>query len=115
MICTGTGLEALGAKNKSPVYSAVIECSPAARVVTINVAAPEVIVADPIGVDPSKNSTVPPGTASNTGCPTVAVRVIGRPVKPGFGVTWSWTFVIAGLMTWVTTFDVLEVKAPPPK
>ena len=59
----------------SPLYAAVIECVPTARVAVVRDAAPLLKPAVPRELTPSKNSTVPVAAEGDT----VAVKVTGWP------------------------------------
>ena len=62
--CDSAGDDVLPLKLESPLYCAVIECVPAVSVLDCNVAtAAESVIVEPICVVPSKNFTVPLGTA----------------------------------------------------
>ena len=64
----------------SPLYTAVMEWAPTARLETINVAEPLGIGAVPSRVVPSRNCTVPVAEAGDS----AAVNVTGCPKLDGF-------------------------------
>jgi hypothetical protein len=102
--CWATGPDVLVWKDTSPEYEAVIVWAPATRFDTVRAATPfEATGADPIGVVPSKNVTVPVGTSPVVADGvTVAVNVTGWPTRVGFGAAASAVVVGIWFTCWVT-------------
>jgi hypothetical protein len=68
----------LAVKLPSPAYLARNVCGPGAIPFSVTVAAPPAIAADPIGVGPSRNTTVPVGVPAPGGTTaTLAVNFTG--------------------------------------
>jgi hypothetical protein len=88
-VCT-TAAEVLPRSLGSPLYTAVMECVPTARVETANAAVPPVRVAAPMGVPPSRNCAVP---VADTG-DTAATKVTDCPKVEGFGLELSVVVVL---------------------
>ena len=86
----------------SPLYTAVMECAPTARVEIASEADPLAMVAVPRDVVPSRNCTVPVANAGEI----VAVNVTDCPTVDGFAEEASVTLEAALLTVCTTAVDV---------
>ena len=78
LIVSVTALEELPVKFASPLYFAVMECAPAARVEIVNCALLLESVAEPKELVPSRKAIVPVALPPPAGT-TLAVKVTGWP------------------------------------
>jgi hypothetical protein len=91
----------------SPLYCAVIECVPTARLEIDSVATPLALIAEvPIVEPPSMNVTVPLAPADG---PTVAVNITCCPYADGFSddVSVVVVFTVPTFTVWTSEADVL--------
>ena len=103
-----TALEVLAVKFASPLYFAVMECEPAARVEIVNCALLLESVAEPRELAPSRKAIVPvalPPYAATT----LAVRVTDWPKAAGLALEETVAVVEAWFTVSVKGEDVLPV------
>lgn len=105
--------EVLAAKLASPLYVALIVCTPAIRSGMENVACPALSVPVPIAAAPSKNVTVPVGVPGELSV-TVAVKVTVWPAVAGFSEEVTAVLVGTPTTVCVKTAEVLASNVASP-
>ena len=108
MIVSVTALEVLPVKFASPLYFAVIECEPAARVEIVNCALLLESVAEPKELEPSRKAIVPVALPPYAGT-TLAVKVTDWPKAAGLAFEETVAVVEAWFTVSVNGKDVLPV------
>ena len=108
MIVSVAALEVLAVKFASPLYFAVMECAPAARVEIVNCALLLESVADPNELVPSRKAIVPVALPPYAGT-TLAVKVTDWPKAAGLALEETVAVVEAWFTVSVNGKEVLPV------